>query len=150
MDAAQCIVIGAIIRKRILEKVPPLGAAMDSAKKEAEQGYIIGIDGRKLWMRQSFGKVQTHKALNTDLQSTGAIIMSKSTQLLNERCSEEELRWQQICFYHDEWSILAHPDDADKVGAISEQAIRDAGKFFKLNVDLDAEAAYGSSWAETH
>ena len=150
MDAAQCIVIGAIIRKRILEKVPPLGAAMDAAKKEAEQGYIIGIDGRKLWMRQSFGKVQSHKALNTDLQSTGAIIMSKAVQFTNEECNRQGLRWQQVCFYHDETSILAHPDDAKRVGDIAEQAIRDAGKFFKLNVDLDAQAAYGSSWAETH
>ena len=129
MDSAQCIVVGAIVRKRILEKAPALNSAMKSAKKEAEQGYIVGLDGRKLWMRQSFGKVQTHKALNTKLQSSGAMVMSKATQLLNERCDEENLRWQQVCFYHDEWSILAHPDDAKRVGDISEQAIRDAGLF---------------------
>lgn len=149
-DAAQCIVIGAIVRKRILEEVPALANAMEGAKKEAEQGYIVGIDGRKLWMRQSFGKIQTHKALNTKLQSTGAIIMSKAVQFTNERCDEEGLRWEQVCYYHDETSILAHPDDAKRVGDIAEQAIRDAGKFFNLNVDLDAEAAYGSNWAETH
>lgn len=149
-DAAQCIVVGAVVRKRILEKVPPLSKAIDAAKEEAEQGYIVGLDGRKLWMRQSFGKVQVHKALNTKLQSAGAIVMSKATQFLNERCNAEKLRWQQICFYHDEWSILAHPDDAKRVGEISEQAIRDAGKFFNLNVDLDAEAAYGTCWSDTH
>ena len=150
LDSAQAIVIGTIVRKRILEEVPALGKAIEAAQEEASEGYVVGIDGRKLWMRQSFGKVQVHKSLNTKLQSLGAIVMTKATQLLNERCDAAGVRWQQICFYHDEWSILAHPDDAKEVGAISEQAIRDAGKFYDLNVDLDAEAAYGTCWADTH
>jgi len=101
-------------------------------------------------MRQSFGKIQIHKALNTKLQSLGAILMSKATEFLFESANAEGLRWELICFYHDEWSMLAHPDDAKRVGEISVQAIKDAGEFFNLNVPMDGEDHYGCNWAETH
>lgn len=66
--AAQDTVLGGIVRKRIMEGLQPLGQCVERITKQAEKGFLVGLDGRKLIVRS------THSALNLKLQSTGAII----------------------------------------------------------------------------
>lgn len=107
LKEAQETVCGSIIRKRIMEGLKPLGAAIDRFVKMSEKGYLLSIDGRKLGCRSS------HSAFNLRLQSTGAIIC-KTAMILTMNKLEEEgfvvvgkehdpLKHVELySFYHDE------------------------------------------------
>ncbi len=65
---------GSDIKTRFFESLPLLKELIDRVKEEGEEGYIIGLDGRKLWLRKdSKGRPMTHKALNLKLQGAGAL-----------------------------------------------------------------------------
>lgn len=83
LKEAQETVCGSIIRKRIMEGLKPLGAAIDRFVKMSEKGYLVSLDGRKLECRSS------HSAFNLRLQSTGAIIC-KTAMIFSMRKLEEE------------------------------------------------------------
>ena len=51
---------------------------------------------------------------------------------------------------HDEWQVEVNKDQADEVGKLGVQAIKDAGVSFDLNCPLDGEYKVGGSWYETH
>lgn len=107
LKEAQETVCGSIIRKRIMEGLQPLGAAIERFVKMSEKGYLVALDGRKLNCRSS------HSAFNLRLQSTGAIICKTAMVLSMERLEEEgfvvvgkdhdPLKHVQLyTFYHDE------------------------------------------------
>lgn len=83
--AAQDTVLGGIIRKRIMEGLQPLGQCVERITKQAEKGFLVGLDGRKLIVRS------THSALNLKLQSTGAIICKTALVLAMEKLEEQGL-----------------------------------------------------------
>lgn len=108
--AAQDTVCGGIIRDRIMKGLKPLGDCIERITKQAEKGFLVGLDGRKLIVRS------THSALNLKLQSTGAILMKSSLI----RCMEElekvglvrvgaayqpNTYSELFTFYHDELQI---------------------------------------------
>ena len=51
---------------------------------------------------------------------------------------------------HDEWQYDVDPDHAEVHAREAVQAIRDAGKYLRLNVPLDGESKVGKTWAATH
>ena len=69
---------GARLRNKFLSNLPVLGELIDNVKTASLRGYLLGLDGRKVWMRKQDGQVMQHKALNTLLQCAGAVIMKKS------------------------------------------------------------------------
>ena len=62
---------GKRLRERFLKSLPALRYLSDSVKRAAKRGYIIGLDKRHVHVRSS------HAALNTLLQSAGALICKK-------------------------------------------------------------------------
>jgi hypothetical protein len=83
--AAQDTVCGSIIRMRIMKGLKPLGDCIERITKQAEKGFLVGLDGRKLTVRS------THSALNLKLQSTGAILMKTALVSLMERLETDGL-----------------------------------------------------------
>ncbi len=51
---------------------------------------------------------------------------------------------------HDEWQIECEEENADTVGRIAVESIRDAGKYYDFACPLDANYATGRTWADTH
>lgn len=108
---AQDTVCGSIIRMRIMKGLKPLGDCIDRITKQAEKGYLVGLDGRKLTVRS------THSALNLKLQSTGAILMKTALVRLMEKLEAEGLVTvdskeykpntfvELFTFYHDEYQL---------------------------------------------
>jgi DNA polymerase I len=70
---------GKILRKKFLANVKGLKELTEQVKKEFnDKGYLVGLDGRKLQVRSE------HSALNTKLQSAGAVIMKKALVILDK------------------------------------------------------------------
>lgn len=138
---------GAKLRANFLKKTPALKYLKDAVEKAAKRGYLLGLDGRKLWIRSE------HAALNTLLQSAGALVMKKACCILNHRVTARGLGGKNFSFVlnvHDEWQMEVREEFSEEVGQLAVQAIRDAGDFFKFRCPLDGEFRIGNNWAETH
>jgi len=141
---------GRTVRANLLAGVGGLKQLSEAVVSASTRGYLRGLDGRKVWMRKSKGKVQTHKALNTLLQSTGGILVKHWTVLVNDRVKELKLDARQIIHMHDEMQWLCHVDHVEKLSKILEECMVDTGKHFDFNIPLAADVAVGLNWAETH
>lgn len=125
-----------------LRSTPALKALKRKASMAADRGYLIGLDGRRL------GIESEHKALSVYLQGGETVIMRLANVIWYNKA--KSLDFRQVVWVHDEWQTEVKEDQADMLGQLQVQAIRDAGLHFKLNCPLDGEYKIGSNWAETH
>jgi DNA polymerase I len=136
-------------RENLMKGVPALGALIKAVQDKMERvGYITGLDGRRLRARSR------NAALNTLLQSAGAVQMKRGLVLLYDRCIERGWEWGKdfaiVALVHDEFQASVRPELADEYGQIAVQAIRDAGSFYSFKCPLDGQYKIGGSWKETH
>lgn len=141
--------LGKEIRRRIMEGMPALGELTKRVQEAAKRGYLIGLDGRKLYVRS------THSALNVLFQGAGAIVMKKSIVLLDDWIKEEgwtKEEYMKVGDWHDEGSaeVMDNKEIIDMYCRFSVQSIIKAGEHFNLRCPLDAEAMVGKNWSETH
>lgn len=140
---------GRMLRRRLMEGLPALGELTRRVKDKAQkQGWLRGLDGRKLWVRHQ------HAALNTLLQATGAIQMKKALTIFDRLLQEEGYvpgeDYEFVGNVHDEWQVECRPDIAERVGALGTDAIRLAGEHFNFACPLAGNADIGDNWAQTH
>lgn len=146
--------IGKSKRAAIMENLPALGRLIEVVQaKVKKQGWIRGIDGRKLPIRKS------HAALNTLLQSAGALVMKKALVLMEEEYRKRGwvVMWDHqsgelffVANVHDEVQIEAKETIAEEAAAIAKECIRRAGEYFEFRCPLAGSADVGSNWSETH
>ena len=143
---------GGLIKKRFLSNNPKLDALISSSQRGAKKGWFSSLDGRKVLLRRDkfTGEVQTHKALNTKLQTAGAVVMKWSMHLLDKWVTEMGLDVRKVVDMHDEGQAEVHLKDINMYKYLARQSIIEAGKLLKLNCPLDAEAKVGLNWAQTH
>ena len=142
---------GAGIRAKFLAANPLLAALIERVKAEAEAGFLIGLDGRKLMMRKNeFGGVMVHKALNTLLQAAGAVVMKYAMVLLDEQVAASDLRAFKVVDMHDEGQWECHPEDVPKLRKLMDNCVRIAGETLGLNCPLASDSIIGATWADTH
>jgi len=136
---------GRRLRRQFLNKTPALARLKSMIDMRVDtNGYLLGIDGRVLKIRSK------HSALNTLLQSAGAIVVKKATVLMNHSLTASGIEYKQVAHIHDEIQFECDPKDADRVGEITVECIRQAGEFFNFRCPLDGEYSIGTTWAETH
>lgn len=133
---------GKELQKRFLTKVPALKALKGAVEKAAARGYITGIDGRRLRIRSA------HSALNTLLQSAGAIAMKQATILMNEQAPKFGAR--QVAHIHDEIQWEVPEANARSWAECCKDCITKAGESLGFRCRLDGDAKVGRNWAETH
>jgi DNA polymerase I-like protein with 3'-5' exonuclease and polymerase domains len=92
----------------------------------------------------------TSAALNYKLQSAGAIVMKQAAIHARDEIRKRGLDSLLVGTIHDEGQHDAKTEDADEVGRVCVQAIRDAGETLGFRVPLDGEYKVGDSWAECH
>ncbi len=127
-----------------LSNTPALKALRSTVEKMAEKGYLPGLDGRKLQVRSP------HAALNTLLQGAGAIVMKKALVLLDESIKSNRINAQFVANVHDEWQIEVDEKDAELVGQLGVDAIKQAGIELDLRCPLTGEYRVGKTWKDTH
>lgn len=141
--------VGSKSRKRFLKSLPALGKLVEAVKDRAKKrGYLIGLDGRRLFVRSQ------HAALNTLLQSAGAVQMKQALVILDGDLQGNGWvpgeHYEFIANVHDEWQLEVKPEIADEVGQMAVKAIRKAGEALNFRCPLDGDYKVGRNWAETH
>lgn len=135
-------------RGRLMQTLPALGKLIEAVKAAAQRGYLIGLDGRRIYVRSE------HSALNTLLQGAGAVVMKKALVLFDAaldvsyRCNGAIV--EPVANIHDEFQTETTEEIADGVGRLAADSIRLAGEHFKFRCPLAGNYKVGSSWAHTH
>jgi DNA polymerase I-like protein with 3'-5' exonuclease and polymerase domains len=135
---------GGELRGRFLRNTPALETLRERVGQASRKGHLVGLDGRKLWVRSE------HSALNTLLQAAGAIIMKRALVLLDDYATQHNIDYKFIGNVHDEIQTEVVTKQAGKFGWLAVECIKAAGISFDLRCPLDGEYKVGSTWAETH
>ena len=136
--------VGGQLRQRFLSNTPALERLRERVSVASQRGHLRGLDGRCLHIRSE------HSALNTLLQSAGAIVMKKALAIFSEFAPQWKLDYKLLGSIHDEYQLEARADQADKVGYLMVESIKAAGIAFDLKCPLDGEYKVGNNWAQTH
>ncbi len=135
---------GRRLKAKFLSNTPSLRDLRERVGVSASRGYVFGLDRRRVYVRSE------HSALNTLLQSAGAIVMKKALCLLDEYASTWNLDYKFIGNIHDEIQTEVKEDEADVFGRLAVSCIEAAGIHYKLNCPLAGEYQVGDNWSETH
>lgn len=141
--------IGAAARAKVVAGIVGLGPLTALVQdKSRKQKWVRGIDGRKLWSRSP------HSALNTVLQSAGAILMKIALVIAEDDLSASGLETDEdyglVALIHDEIQYEAKPEHAEQVRDIVIDAIRKAGEELDMRIAHLGTGAIGNDWSATH
>lgn len=140
---------GGELRSKFLKGLPALNFLIQAVKAKAKKDKALkGLDGRVLHVRSD------HAALNTLLQSAGAIVMKQALVELDEALKALGYipgdDYEFVANVHDEWQVEVKEELAERVAMESEKAMVKAGDFFSFKCRIDGESKIGNNWKETH
>ena len=157
---------GKELKKKFLENTPAIAqlreaiqqGLVESSKWVAgeqqvkwKRRWIRGLDGRRVHVRSP------HAALNTLLQSAGALICKLWIVRVEEMLLEAGLKhgWDgdfaYMAWIHDEIQVACRtPEIAQQVIDVSQEAMRWVGEHWNFRCRLDTEGKMGSNWKECH
>jgi len=135
---------GAKLRERFFANQPTFKRLRDRITEAARKGYLKGIDGRKIFIRNEYA------SMNSLLQGAGAVVMKKALIILNNKALENNLDYKFVANIHDEWQVEVKTEHAEQFGKLGVEALVEAGEYYKLRCPLDGEYKIGSNWSETH
>jgi DNA polymerase I-like protein with 3'-5' exonuclease and polymerase domains len=130
---------------------PGISTLKPSVENASKRGYLIGLDGRKVWMRRDTdGQIMKHKALNYLFQSGGGIAMKVVLCCLDKKIKDRGLDVTFVGNIHDEVQAEVAIDDISGYNSSVDEAFREATKLLKLRCPLEGEVITGETWADTH
>jgi DNA polymerase I-like protein with 3'-5' exonuclease and polymerase domains len=150
---------GELLTERFLKSFPALKKLLKVVKSVAGKGWLKGLDGRKLPIRSE------HAALNTLLQSAGAVICKSWITMAEKALVDAGFKlsdglhgdWDPeadvvfLGWIHDELQVAVREGLEDQVSAILIQTGREAGNpFASWKCPTDVEVKAGANWAECH
>ena len=139
---------GRRMKSQFFRKMPALKKVQEGIQHRLKsQDFLTGIDGRRLRIRSA------HSALNTLLQSAGAIAMKAATCIIHRKFRIQGWTTEdvmQVGHIHDEIQFQVRKEIAEDVGKLSVLAIQEAGESLGFRCPLDGEYKIGKNWAETH
>lgn len=119
----------------------------DLRKKFTEagrKGFIKGIDGRKITIRESY------RTFNSYIQSAGSIIVKKAYTMIWKAIIKYNLDAFPVGVFHDEIQFECHEKDINLLTKIVKSAMIKSGQIYYLKCPLDCEVKTGLNWSETH
>lgn len=137
------------IKDRFLATLPALAKLIEDVKdKAAKTKSIVALDGGVLFVRSS------HSALNTLLQSAGAIVakfwIAEAVKAYAERGWVWGADFIIRAWIHDELQVTVRKDIAEEFGRVTVQAIETAGVSLKLRCPITGEYKTGRTWKDCH
>jgi len=140
---------GKALKSQFLKGMPALDRLMKAVSKAIKKrGYLRGLDGRVLPIRSE------HSALNTLIQSCGAVIMKMATIFFWRKAVATGFvpveDFMLVAHVHDEWQTLAREEIAEAIGELGVLSIEDAGEYLGLRCPVTGSADIGNNWSETH
>jgi DNA polymerase-1 len=146
----QGAVVGKQQKETFFGNLPALANLKHHVTLAAKKGHLKGLDGRLVPIRSD------HAALNTLLQSTGAIICKTWITLIEDELLANGLThgWKGdyvfLAWVHDEVQIAIRPELKEIVGDLCIKMAAQAGIEYDFKCPLTAEYKTGRTWAETH
>ena len=117
-------------------------------KNPKYRGYLVGLDGRHLPIRHE------HAALNTLLQSAGALLVKEATVLLYRDLTNRGYifgtDYALMAHVHDEVQLWAKPEIAEEVGKACVSAFEQAGENFNFRCPITGQYQIGNNWKDCH
>tara|TARA_Y100001960_G_C14784209_1_gene890267 strand:+ start:10104 stop:12248 length:2145 start_codon:yes stop_codon:yes gene_type:complete len=146
------ILKGTEVQENFTKGLPALRALIEECKAlHKEQGYILGLDGRKIYTRSA------HAALNSLLQGAGAVICKQWIVELERLAIEAGYThglhgdFMYCAWVHDEVQIACRTRQiAEHFGELSQTAMRNVQKLFNFRCQLDTDFKIGATWKDTH
>jgi DNA polymerase I len=143
---------GKKLKAKFLSGLPALGELVKAVKTKAKaHKSLTALDGGDLYVRSD------HSALNTLLQSAGALICKHWLVTLEQELLNRGYKhgWDGdfvfMAWVHDEAQIAARTKElAHEIGEISKWAIRQTEQYFGFRCPLDADYKVGKNWAKCH
>ena len=135
---------GRRLKEKFLSNTPSLRNLRERVSTASGRGYLYGLDGRRVYVRSE------HSALNTLLQSAGAIVMKKALVLLDEYAKLWNINYKFIGNIHDEIQTEVREEESEVFGRLAVSCIEASGQHYKLNCPLSGEYKIGGNWSETH
>jgi DNA polymerase I len=129
-------------RDNYLRNMPAFGRLVRTVESLASEGSVPGIDGRRVWIRSQ------HAALNTLLQSCGAIVMKQALVIAADAL--KNIPHKFVANVHDEFQVETPEYYGHLVGRTLVRSIIKAGEVLEMRCQLDGEYKIGKTWAETH
>lgn len=135
---------GKELKENLFTGIPKFGKLVRTMVEQSHNGYVWGIDGRRIWTRSE------HGALNTLLQGGGAVVCKLWMCYIHKRAKAAGLDFQQCVQVHDEYQFEVLKDHTEAFGLVTKAAMKDVEKFLKMKCPLDSEFKIGLTWAECH
>jgi len=136
--------MGKRLKDSFLAATPALADLKANVAQAASRGYIQGLDGRKVYIRSE------HAALNSCLQSAGAIIMKQALVILDKFATQWKLTYKIVGQIHDEFQVEVKAEHADRFGRLAADCITAAGIHYNLRCPLAGDYHIGDNWNDTH
>ena len=134
---------GKKIMDKFMSNMPALKTLRDKVDRASGTGYIRGLDGRLLKVRQQ------HAAMNLLLQGAGAIICKEWLRQIT-LMTQRDYDYNLVASIHDEYQFEVRVDQTERFGELTQRAMKQVEKTLSVNCPLDSEYKIGNNWAETH
>ncbi len=135
---------GAKLIDNFLNNTPSLKKLKAKVDKLAARGFVPAIDGRKIWVRSE------HAALNSLLQSAGAIIAKQWIVCFTTELKSKKIPYKLLAWVHDEVQLETPTEYGEIVGKIVAEAATTAGERLKFRCPIAAEYRVGKNWYDCH
>jgi len=131
------------LQKKLMEALSSRGQLI-SHTRLAEGAYIIGIDGRKIFVRS------THSLVNSLIQNAGSLIMKFIVCFVYNRIQQQKLDAHFVIQMHDELEIELFEKDFPLVSDFIQEAIISCNNYFKLKIPMAMDIKTGINWSQVH
>jgi len=140
------------LKKQFMAGLPAFGSLTTAVKTKAKaHKSLAALDGAPLHVRSD------HAALNTLLQSAGALIAKHWAVTLERLLIERGYKhgWDGdfafMAHVHDEVQLAARTREiAEEIGALSRTAIKITEQYYQIRCPLDVDFKIGRNWADCH
>ena len=153
-SAKMAAILGCSVReakKRIndfYDNTPALKALKLKIERVAKQGWLPGLDGRRIPVRSA------HSAMNTLFQSGGAVVSKQWMINTQEGIDKAKLYTTMdakiVMWVHDELQNEVDEEHAQLMASICVKAAQETQHQLNLRVPVAAVAKIGLNWYETH
>jgi len=127
-----------------LGNVPALALLRERVDKASRRGYLKGLDGRWLKVRNQ------HAAVNLLIQGAGAVICKQWLVEISTLVRKHKVNAELVASIHDEYQHEVYKPQADRFGELTKLAMKQTEKVLKIKCPLDSEYKIGQNWSETH
>ena len=129
---------------KFMGNTPKLQQLLLKVQRIASKGYVPALDGRKVRIRSE------HAALNSLLQSCGAIIAKQWCVEAHRMLRRANIPVKQVAFVHDEIQMEVPAHYGNAVANIMTKASIKAGNVLGFRIPAESESKIGKTWLDTH